>query len=115
MDLSSRRLAANFDLVMNYTHVCGVRAQWRGTRCGRSSWAHNREYFSVRGDIDSIGTSKSRQPLSLRFLAPLSRYRLKMKSWRSARGGPTAPNPDAWPNQLFQRTVVTAVCEFILT
>ena len=59
MDLSSRRLAADYDLVMNYTRVCGVRAQWRGTRHGRSSCAHNREYFSVRGDIDSIDTFKS--------------------------------------------------------
>ena len=68
MDLSSRRLAADYDLVMNYTRVCGVRAQWRGTRCGRSSCAHNREYFSVRGDIDSIDTFKFCQPLSpLRF------------------------------------------------
>ena len=115
MDLSSHRLAANLDLVMNYTRVCGVRALRRGTRHGRSTRAHNRDFFSQLGDIDGIGTSKSRQPLSLRGLAPLSRYRLKMKSWRSARGGPTAPNPDAWPNQLFQRTVVTAVCEFILT
>ena len=64
MDLSSRRLAANLDLVMNYTRVCGVRAQRRGTRHGRSSCAHNREYFSVRGDIDSIDAFKFCQPLS---------------------------------------------------
>ena len=67
MDLSSRRLAANLDLVMNYTCVCSVRALRRGTRHGRSTRAHNRDFFSQLGDIDSIGTSKSCQPLPLRF------------------------------------------------
>ena len=115
MDLSSRRLAANLDLVMNYTRVCGVRAQRRGTRRGRSTCAHNRDFFSQLGYIDSIGTSKSCQPLPLRVLAPLSRYRLKVKSWRFPRSRPTAPNSDVWPNQLFQHKLFPAVCEFILT
>ena len=113
MDLSSRRLAANTDLVMNYTRVCGVRAQRRGTRRGRSTCAHNRDFFSQLGYIDSIGTSKSCQPLPLRVLAPLSRYRLKVKSWRFPRSGPTDPNSDVWPDQLSQWTLFPAVCEFI--
>ena len=76
MDLSLHLVAANIDPIMNYTRVCGVRAHGRVARSRHFTCARNREYFSWLGDMDSIDTSKSRQPLSLRVLAPLSRYRL---------------------------------------
>ena len=58
MDLSSRRLAADYDLVMNYTRVCGVRAHGRVARSPRHfTCARNREYFSRLGDMGDIDTS----------------------------------------------------------